>query len=289
MTMSATGLTQGMMWAVFAIALGGALSGTVLAHVIREWVLARPLHQLRTQRALDLALHRYRDSIVLAALELCSRLMQICRDYPPEFLDSEILQTPPLPSPAADGEDKDLWLHRYTLESSVYRLCALLGWFELYRQAVAFVDTHAASQNRELESLMFLIRADMADMARNISTDAEGWYDVRLLREEQRAIGEAMIHEVEGQRTVLGYGEFCRLFVEKEMVGRARWLRVAGAFMLDPKAAKDFRLLRLQRMVVHLVDLVGLLAPRRLRDVHQQASEQYRDRTLEAVLEQRAA
>jgi hypothetical protein len=284
-----TVLTQGMMWTVFALALGGAMIGTLLAHIIRERVLARPLHRLRTQRTLEMALNRYRDSIVLAALELCSRLMQICRDYPPEYLDSSVLETPPQPSPSAEGEDKDLWLHRYTLESSVYRLCALLGWFELYRQAVAFVDTHATTQSRELESMMFLIRADMADMARNISTDAEGWYDVRLLREEQRAIGEAMIHEVEGQRTVLGYGEFCRLLAESEMVGRARWLRVAGAFMLDPKLTKDFRLLRLQRMVVHLVDLIGLLAPRRLRDMHQQAREQYRDRTLDAVLDQRAA
>lgn len=271
-------LTLRELLAVAGFALAGAGIGTVGGHVLREWLLKRPLHGLRTRRALEDAHRKYRDPIVLAALELSSRLIQICRDYPPDYLDSEILETVPRTSPGGDGPANDIWMHRYTVESTVYRLCALLGWLEIYRQAVAQLDIRELDISQKLDRAIFTIRADMADVPGNLHPNAEGWHDVRLMREEQRAIGEAMIVDNSGERTVLGYGEFCRLMVEPDVVGRSRWLRVAGSLLLDPKLTMDFRLMRLQRMVVHLVDLVGMLAPRRLRDIHQQARERYQDR-----------
>jgi hypothetical protein len=264
--------------AVAGVALAGAAIGTIGGHALREWVLNRPLHGLRTRRGLEAAYRKYRDPIVLAALELSSRLIQVCRDYPPDYLDSEVLDTVPRISPGADGAGSDAWIQRYTVESTVYRLCALLGWLELYRQSVAHLDIRELEISQKLDRAIFTLRADMADVPGNMHPNAEGWHDVRLLREEQRAIGEAMITEVDGQRTVLGYGEFCRLLVEPDMIGRSRWLRVAGSLLLDPKLAMDFRLMRLQRLVVHLVDLVGMLAPRRLRDIHTQARERYQDK-----------
>jgi len=200
--------------------------------------------------------------------------VQICRDYPPEYLRSDFVQSDPeQATPTSPG---DLDLRRYSLESSVYRLCSLLGWIELYRQEIVFLDTHEAPFSRLLDKAIYAIRADLADAGLNIAPDRDDWCDVLLFREEQRAIGESMITTVGGNRVIIGYAQFCELLAQNNAAGPARWIKVASAYFTDPKEEKDFRLVRMQRLIVHLVDLVQVLAPGRLRDSHREARERYR-------------
>jgi len=96
---------------------------------------------------------------------------------------------------------------------------------------------------------------------------------VLVFREEQRAIGESMIVTIGGARTVIGYAEFCDLFTASQPLSRAQWLRTAATFLLDPRRTKDFRHTRMQRLIVHLVELVDGLSKARLRDDHWKAHQ----------------
>jgi hypothetical protein len=84
-----------------------------------------------------------------------------------------------------------------------------------------------------------------------------------------------MITESCGIKIVMGFAEFCALFPSDEDTSRGRWIKVASSLFLDPKANRDFRLIRMRRLVAHLVDLVELLAPSRLRDDLRSARSKY--------------
>ena len=77
----------------------------------------------------------------------------------------------------------------------------------------------------------------------------------------------------------MGYAEFCDLFPGDANTSRAKWLRTAGTFLLDAKATKDFRQIRMQRLIVHLVELVDVFSPARLRDEHRTAHTRYKKLT----------
>lgn len=74
----------------------------------------------------------------------------------------------------------------------------------------------------------------------------------------------------------MGYAEFCDLFLGNPDVSRAKWFRKAGAFLFDLKASNDFRKIRMQCLIVHLVELVDLLSPARLRHEHWAAHAKYK-------------
>ena len=87
----------------------------------------------------------------------------------------------------------------------------------------------------------------------------------------------------------MGYAEFCDLFPGDANTSRAKWLRTAAEFLLDLKAAKDFRQIRMQRLIVHLVELVDILSPARLRDDHWAAHTRYKNVTANSTAQALAA
>ena len=273
-----------MEWSqVLGLTVVGALvttTGTLLGLFLREVLLARSFERWKARQSLAQVARKYREPIALSAVELCNRLTQICNDYPPNFLDSSLLslttERPTLNSA------RDPYFRRYKLVSTVYRLCSLLGWIELYRQDTTFLETDDSSSKRPGALAIYAIRSDLADGQLNKAPDWQTWHDMLLFREEQRAIGESMIILSDGARTVMGYAEFSNVFFDNSNINQAKWLHIAATFLLDPKPSKDFRKIRMQRLLVHLVELANVLSPGRLRDEHWAAHRQYKN-SLEIV------
>ena len=250
-------------------------TGTLVGLFLKEVVLARSFEQWKTKQSLAQVSRKYREPIALSAIELCNRLMFICDEYPPDFLDSGLLASEPEGPTLSSAADPRF--RRYRLVSTVYRLCAFLGWVELYRQDTTYLDADDGSSERRVDRAVYTFRSDLADGQLNKARDWETWHDVLLFREEQRAIGESMIVAVGGARTVMGYAEFCDLFPGSAPTSRAHWLRTAATFLLDLRATRDFRQTRMQRLIVHLVELVDILSKARLRADHWTAHQRYKE------------
>ena len=251
-------------------------TGTLIGLFLKEVLLARSFERWKMKQTLTQVSRKYREPIALSATELCNRLTFICDEYPPDFLDASLLTSTtegPAVNSAADSHFK-----KYRLVSTVCRLCAFLGWVELYRQDTTYLDTDDGSGGRRVDRAIYAVRSDLADGQLNKARDWQTWHDVLVFREEQRAIGESMIVTAGGTRTVMGYGEFCDVFTAASPPSsRAHWLHTAATFLLDPRPLKDFRHTRMQRLVVHLVELVDVLSKARLRDDHWKAHQRYKD------------
>jgi hypothetical protein len=138
-------------------------------------------------------------------------------------------------------------------------MCALLGWLELYRQDVTFLNTDEKEVSRILEDALENIRNDLADGRLNKASDFQKWNDRLIFREEQRAIGEAMITDT-SPRTVMGYGAFRALFERSRADDELWWMRVVLNFLSDMADMKDFRRDRFKLMREHLERAIDLLS-----------------------------
>lgn len=257
-------------------------AGTLIALFLKEWFFARSFEDWKSKRSLEAVYRKYKDPIVLATMELCNRLEEICKDYPTDFLKAEFLRE--VVEPPSRSSTVGPYYNRYKLQSSVYRLCAFLGWLELFRQDVVFLYDGKNRINRQVEEAVKSVRSDLADGYLNDAEDWEEWCDALIFREEQRAIGESMITAGTNGRVVLGYGEFSQIVTASPPSGKPLWIKVATHFLVDLEPDKDFRLIRMKRLIVHLVDLIEALDASRLSDRHRKAWSRYR-----SVLSENAA
>jgi hypothetical protein len=206
---------------------------------------------------------------MLSARELCSRLSQILDDIPTPFLASNVL----LPSNEPRGSTSSVdnhYLH-YKLVSSVYRLAAFLGWLELYRQEIVFLNSGRDRTNAKLAEVLAALRDCLADGRLNTADDWESWHDRLLFREEQRAVGETMILREGDSRTIVGYAAFYRAFVEATRgepgLPFPQWILAITSILLDlGLPAKDFRIERLRQLLLRLIQLIELLEDGALHD-----------------------
>ena len=178
--------------------------GTLVGLALKEHFFARSFELWKSRRVLEALFQKYRDPLLLSADELSIRLKEICDGYGSEYLSSSLLEK--VPNRMEVTWASDSYFQRYKLESTVYRLCALFGWFELYRQEVVFLRSNRAKHNRKLESAIAAIREVIADGQMNASEDWIDWTDNLIFREEQRAIGAMMITSAGPMRTGMGYG-----------------------------------------------------------------------------------
>jgi hypothetical protein len=252
-------------------------AGTLLGLFLKEVVFVRSFEQWKASRLLEDTSRKYREPIALAALELCRRLSHICDEYPTDYLWSSLLSANTVNAPL----NLDLHYQRHRLISTVYRLCALFGWIDLYRQDTTFLEANEGEPIRRVDKAIRAISADLADSDLNTAEDWSTWHDLVLFREEQRAVGESMIISRDGLRSVMGYAQFRSLYPDDllgdqaKLSDQAKWIRAAAACILDPRSEKDFRQARMQRLIVHLVDLAEVSAPSRLRDRYQNARKKY--------------
>lgn len=241
-------LTQLSAKELFGLSVLAALittAGNLLATVLKEVLFARSFENWKSQKSLASVYRRYRDPLLLATHELVNRIEEVLDNASGEFLDPALLNARPerLMVNSAD----DLYYRRYKLLSTVYRLCAWLGWLELYRRDITFLDSGHHKTNREFESLLRSMRSALADGHLNEARDWGKWHDWLLFREEQRAIGEVMIDPE--RDVVIGYGTFCDRFLSEEETPARRWIAVAANFIVAFHGAndrkKDFQRVRL--------------------------------------------
>jgi hypothetical protein len=232
--------------------------GNLLATWLKEYLFVRSFERWKERRDLVRVYRKYRDPLLLAARELKSRLDDIEGNYPTNYLSSAVLDSTSVPEQLLANSSEDPYFVRYRLVSTAYRFCALLGWLELYRQELTFLDTGEKTTTRELDEMLAAVRSDIADGQLNKATDLRAWNDRLIFREDQRAIGEAMITD-SGVRVVTGYGAFRQRFEDSRSDKSAWWLRVALAFLVDLQPDHDFRRERFKRMASDLSGAIAIL------------------------------
>lgn len=237
-----------------AISTVGALCGIVL----KDYFFTRSLERWRQQQTLEQVYQRFRDPLVLVVRELASRTLEILDHYPTVYLREAVLAS--RPNKQIENSVDDAYFQRYKLLSTAYRLSAFLGWLELYRQEITFLYPGNNKHAKILEAAVGRIRVDLADGQINVAEDWHEWRDTLIFREELRAIGESLIETRGSARSIMGYGRYCERLESDSLNVVQRWSAVVLNFYLDLEAGgKDFRQVRLQRMLVHLVDLLRLL------------------------------
>lgn len=247
-------------------------AGTLFGHYLKEAVLAKSFESWKKRQASEALYGKYRDPIVFSAVELAMRLNEACLEHPADFLAGSVLSgISPEPS---HSSVRDPYYFHYKFQSTIYRFAAFLGWLELYRQDLVFLDVRRNKKNTDLQKLLHEIREDFAAGTLNCADDWGCWSDALIFREDQRAVGEAMITITNGIRTVMGYGAFVAMLEDESNPGY-KWLRVVTNFLVDPGSAKDFRLVRYERLIGHLVDLVKTLDEKRLPETLKIAVERH--------------
>lgn len=232
--------------------------GSLFGIILKEYFCTRSLERWRQQQTLEQVYQKYRDPLLLAARELVSRIVEILDHYPTVYLTEKVLALCPLKQ--VENNIEDPYFQHYKLISTAYRVSAFLGWLELYRQEITFLNSGNNEHARVLEQAIDYIRSDLADGQLNIAEDWNDWRDTLVFREELRAIGESMIEIRGSARTVIGYGRYCE-HLESEVPNTVkRWKPVVMNFFLDlQNDGKDFRKTRLKLMVGHLTELMQLL------------------------------
>jgi hypothetical protein len=252
-------------------------AGTLAGHLLKEIVLARSFETWKQRRAADELYRKYRDPLVLASVELADRFGEILEENPVDFLAADVLSSARV-EPAHDAS-RDRYFLRHKYQSSVYRLAAFLGWVELHRQDLVFLDAGRKDAPRLLEKQIRKIRSDMADGHINTAPNWAEWSDALIFREEQRAIGHAMIVASGDTRTIMDYGTFISALENESHAGN-RWLRVVINFLAEAgRHEPDFRLERYRRLLVHLVELIEANEPSRASSRLRERAAKYRERT----------
>jgi len=193
-------------------------------------------NQNKEQKAEELVA-RYRDPLLRAGFDLQSRLFNIVRQ---EFLTVYYI----------DGKDVE---REYAVENTLYVLGQYLGWVEILRQDVQFLDLRNIELNAKLvERLEAISSCLLTDTIRDPV--------MRLFSGEQRAIGEVMASATDGncRREVIGYATFVTM---REDAAFSRWFALLQSNVIqlaDEPGIHDERLVELQH---RLVDLIEFLDP----------------------------
>lgn len=245
----------------FGVAVVAALVGasaTLLGIFLKDYWFSRSFERWKQRNALEQIYQRIRTPLSLAANELVRRLHEIIENYPTVYLSQSVLAS--TAGKQLHNSIDDPYFRRHKLVSTCFRLNAFLGWIELFRQEVTFLNPSGTQHTQALSQAIEAIRCDLADGQINEADDWLEWRDTLVFREELRAIGESMLCEQGSTRTVLGFCRFTGQLESSEKNSVKRWSPVVFNFLLDQQAGgKDFRLVRLQRLAAHLSELIALL------------------------------
>jgi len=219
-----------------------AVLGAIFTAVSGYWWQVR----LRSAERLDY-MGRYRDSLLWAAFDLQGRLWNILYGYEVDragsgrgFVRALLLE----------GSKQQAVYARY---STAYLFAEYLGWADIFRRDIQFLDVGGSDRNlRVMLALSHISRT----LGFGSHTSGRAF---RVLRVNQRAIGELMIpaESKPGERWCIGYAEFCRRISEDgEFRGWVEEL-IAGVDLAasEPAEASD-RMIELQHQLISLIDLL---------------------------------
>lgn len=219
-----------------------AVLGAIFTAVSGYWWQAR----LRSVERSDY-MGRYRDSLLWAAFDLQSRLWNILyglevdhADVGRGFVKAFLLE----------GTEQE---RIYAGHSTAYLFAEYLGWAEIFRRDIQFLDVGESERNRRVMSLLSKISRTIGH-----SYGACCWAFC-VLRTNQRAIGELMVSadSKPGDRWCIGYAEFCRRISEDSEF--RSWveelLRDLDLAASAPETVRD-RMIMLQRQLISLIDFL---------------------------------
>lgn len=219
-----------------------ALCGAALAALFGYW------QQLRLRRSEQRDyMERYGASLAWAAYDLQSRLYNILRGH----------EVDRLPGPGngfltaclTRGSSREA---DYVRRSTVFVLAEYLGWVEILRGDVQFLDLGKSGTNRSVMTQISRIQ----QFLNRIDPHSN---ELRVFRAHQRAIGEVMVlaDGGPGRRRCLGYAEFCARLEDDPRF--AYWFEplLADVDRLAADTAPAVpRLTALQQQLVTLIDLL---------------------------------
>jgi hypothetical protein len=226
------------------IAVLGAITTAVLGYRVQA--------QLKSRERMDY-MGRYRDSLLWAAFDLQSRIYNILRGfeasrrpYSKGFLGAFLVE----------GTERQV---NYVRRSTAFVFAEYLGWVEIFRRDLQFLDLGDSRTNRRT---MFLLATISETFSATSTSETECF---RIFRPDQRAIGEIMIapDSKPGELRCLGYAAFDSMFASGET--SAEWIQElidhVDLAAREPAMAQD----RLTSLQHHLIDLIDLLDPGRQR------------------------
>jgi hypothetical protein len=200
-------------------------------------------HALDRQEASEDLIRRYREPLVLAAFDLQARICNIVQD---DFFARHLASA-------------DLREQEYARVSTLYRVADYLGWTEILRRGLQFLDLGDDRRTRELAGYL-------ARVSRTFSDTTQHGGAFRLFRDEQRALGEVMLEPADGEPRryqCIGYAAFVmRLETDSAF---ARWfqrLSDEAVKLADPAPGQLDRLIDIQHA---LIDVIRFLDPGGLR------------------------
>ncbi|MGW5637986.1 hypothetical protein [Streptomyces sp. NPDC003832] len=214
-------------WISAAVALAGAVTTAVLGYWFQRRAVTVERLNYMTQ---------YGASLAWAAFDLQSRLHNVLgRRYFELFLTG--------------GSRQDAELAR---RSTVFVVAEYLGWVEILRRDVQFLDLGRTEPNRK-------VMTQLSRISETFGKSPAHSGEFSLFRIQQRAIGAVMIHpeSAPGHRRCLDYPEFCARLDTDDRFGAwfSQLLQDVDAVAADITAG-EARLATLQRQLVELIDLL---------------------------------
>lgn len=242
--------------AIALLVAGVAGLSTVLLAILKAVLLDPYLEHRKVEIEREWRYRVYSRQTADAAVDLCGRLEEIRRNWPPTYFCDPYILTRDAPVVVTYNHD-DLHDQQAKVTSTLYRLCAILGWLELYRQQLAYPDLRFwKKRDRRLNRIRRLIESALADsQPRNIK--CRNCKDPLIFREEQHAIAQMMLVREGDQSRVIGYHQFVSWLNHPEAVDQRRWIAIVANMFGGAQAKEhDFRPYRCDMLKVHLVDLV---------------------------------
>jgi hypothetical protein len=231
-------------WVSAGVALASASATAVLGY----WQQQR----LRTMEQRSL-MDSYGASLAWAAFDLQARIFNILFGHTVDSGPGEDVGY--LTSFLTRGGEQEA---EYARRSTVFVLAEYLGWVEILRRDVQFLDLGSSVTNRS-------VMAQISNVGHSLSRIAPDSNELRLFRAEQRAVGELMVHP-DGEprrRRCLGFAEFCAR-LDQDDAFRGWFQRLLDD--VDALAADTGRAVgRLEDIQRQLVLLLDLLDPRKER------------------------
>jgi hypothetical protein len=173
--------------AIAAIAASGfTILGQIRLVKFQAELMERRDANLRRTEA-ETMLSRYREPMLNAAYELQGRLYNILRL---DFLKIFYL----------NGDERE---RQYAVENTLYVIAQYLGWTEIIRRDIHFLNLGEAETTRKFIALQ--------DQICNLFLESNLGKVLRIFRGEQRAIGEMMIITINSNSHCMGYAQFLQM------------------------------------------------------------------------------
>ena len=195
---------DGKIWAALITALI-ALAGTAFtAYMARRNRIEQDRFKLDTDRtmarlAADLTAERdrrlARDEVEKVTSKFKEPLLHAAYDLQSRIFN--IMRRGFLPAYLINGSPRE---QQYAVENTLFLVAQFLGWTELIRQEIRFVDLASDNETRQLRELQ-------DSMYSEFQTDAYG-KGFRLFAGEQRAVGELMIDRSGDAPRCIGFAAF---------------------------------------------------------------------------------